>query len=377
MAEASLSPPTKQRVYVIARDVQRNDAVGNFCVQIAKLLDGAGFDAKLAAENCHPDDRAHILKMPEALSTIEPDAVVLFQFSTYDPAFPTVAALPNPKIVFFQNITPEHFFRGHDNQTADLVRQGLNQRPLCAQFDVIMANSVATAAALCEGLPPEAAAAIDPTRIIHCPPVIGTDRWDDILPAETKASDKSRLILFVGRLVPHKGIDDLIDGFMLLAKDDPIVRLAIVGGPAYSPYALTLKQRVAELDASIVSRITFHHDISEAALKALYHEAEACASMSQHEGFGVPLLDAMFFNKPLVIRAEAGMEETAGGAAIVVRDTSPEQVSKALTASLYDEQVRMQLASARLDQLAKFKSSADGSFIFKALETATSHRNSR
>lgn len=377
MAEASPSSPTKTPVYVIARDIQRNDAVGNFCMQIAKLLGNAGFDARLAAENCHPEDRTHILKMPEALTTIEPDATVLFQFSTYDPAFPAVAALPNPKIVFFQNITPERFFRGHDDHTADLVRQGLDQRPLCAQFDVIMANSVATAAALCEGLLPEAAAAIDQTRIIPCPPVIGTDRWDDIAPGETKTSDKSRLILFVGRLVPHKGIDDLIDGFALLAKDDPLVRLAIVGGPAHSPYALALKQRVAELDTSITSRIAFHHDISEAALKALYHEAEACASMSQHEGFGVPLLDAMFFDKPLVIRAEPGMEETAGGAAIVVRDTSPEQISKALAASLYDEQVRIELAPARLDQLAKFKVSADGSFILKALETATRHRSSR
>jgi glycosyltransferase involved in cell wall biosynthesis len=377
MAEASPSPLAKQRVYVIARDIQRNDAVGNFCVQIAKLLDGAGFDARLAAENCHPDDRAQILKMPEALATIEPDAVVLFQFSTYDPAFPAVAALPNPKIVFFQNITPERFFRGHDDHTADLVRQGLDQRPLCAQFDVIMANSVATAAALCEGLPSEAAAMIDQARIIPCPPVIGTDRWDDIVLAETKASDKNRLVLFVGRLVPHKGVDDLIDAFALLAKNDPGVRLAVVGGPAHSPHALALKQRVAALDTGIASRIAFYHDISEAELKALYHEAQVCASMSQHEGFGVPLLDAMFFDKPLVIRAEPGMEETAGGAAIVVRDPNPQHVSKALTTSLYDEKVALELASARADQLAKFKSSADGSLILEALETAIRHHSSR
>lgn len=367
MIENASGLPKKQTVYVIARDIQRHDAVGNFCMQIGKLLDDAGFDARLAAENCHADDRAHILKMPEVLTAIEPDAVVLFQFSTYDPAFPAVAALPNPKIVFFQNITPERFFRGHDDHTADLVRQGLDQRPLCAQFDVIMANSVATAAALCEGLPPEAAAAIDQTRIVACPPVIGTDRWNDIVPGETQASDKHRLILFVGRLVPHKGVDDLIDGFALLAKDDPNVRLAIVGGPAHSPHALALKQRVTALDTGIASRIAFHHDISEAELKALYQEAEVCASMSHHEGFGVPLLDAMFFDKPLVIRAEPGMEETAGGAAIVVRVPASVDIAAALASGLNDSNARSRLANARVTQLDKLRTNADGQIILSAI----------
>jgi glycosyltransferase involved in cell wall biosynthesis len=375
MAEASTSSPAKQVVYVIARDIQRNDAVGNFCVQIAQLLGEAGFDARLAAENCHPDDRAHILKMPEALTTIEPDAVVLFQFSTYDPAFPAVAALPNPKIVFFQNITPERFFRGHDDHTADLVRQGLDQRPLCAQFDVIMANSVATAAALCEGLPPEAAAAIDQARIVPCPPVIGTDRWDDIARDETKASDKRRLVLFVGRLVPHKGVDDLIDGFALLAKDDTEVRLAIVGGPAHSPHALALKQRVAALDVGTNARIAFHHDITDPELKALYSEAEVCASMSRHEGFGVPLLDAMFFDKPLVIRAEPGMEETTGDAAIVVGAPTSADISDALTSALNDPDVRNRLANARVVQLDKLRTSTDGQIILNSIAEACRKRH--
>ncbi|OYU88136.1 MAG: glycosyl transferase family 1 [Bradyrhizobiaceae bacterium PARB1] len=339
-------------------------------MQIGKLLDDAGFDARLAAENCHPDDRAHILKMPEALTTITPDAIVLFQFSTYDPAFPAVAALPNPKIVFFQNITPERFFRGHDDHTADLVRQGLDQRPLCAQFDVIMANSIATAAALCEGLPAESAAAIDQTRIVACPPVIGTDRWDDIVPGETLDSDKRRLILFVGRLVPHKGVDDLIDGFALLANDNLDVRLAIVGGPANSPLALALKQRVAALDTRIASRIAFHHDISEAELKALYHEAHVCASMSQHEGFGVPLLDAMFFDKPLVIRSEPGMEETAGDAALVIGTPEAANIAGALAFALNDAGVQARLAQARAIRLDRFRRSADGTIIINALAKA-------
>jgi len=361
--------PERQIVYVIARDIQRNDAVGNFCVQIARLLNAAGFDARLAAENCHAEDRAHILQMPQALAAIEPGAIVLFQFSTFDPAFPDVAALPNAKIVFFQNITPERFFRGHDDHTADMVKQGLDQRPLCAGFDVIMANSAATAAALHEGLAPADIAAIDPSRIIPCPPVIGTERWNDIA-SDAGASPTSRLVLYVGRLVPHKGVDDLIDGFAMLAASDSNVRLAIVGGPEHSPYAASLKQRVAALDPAIASRIAFHHDITEAELKALYRETEVCASMSRHEGFGVPLLDAMFFDKPLVIRAEPGMEETAGDAALVVEIPDAASIAAALASALDDPAVRARLAKARRVQLDKLRSSADGTIVINAIAQA-------
>lgn len=358
------------RVFVIARDIQRNDAVGNFCEQVGALLRHAGFEAVLAAENCHPDDRGRILPMPAALAAIAPEDTIIFQFSTEDPAFPAVAALPNPKIVFYQNITPERFFRGTDDRTADLVAQGLAQRGLCGRFDVIMANSRATAAALIEDLPADQAAGIDVTKIIPCPPVIGVERWDDITAADAPAQSDERLVLFVGRLVPHKGIDDLIAGFAHLARTDGEVRLAIVGGPAQSDYALALKNGVTRLDPAVASRIGFHHDISEDALKRLYQAAAVCASMSRHEGFGVPLLDAMFFDKPLVIRAEPGMIETAGDAAIVVAEPTPEVTAAALQAALDDPRVRAELEAGRAQQLERLRAAADGSRIIDAIAAA-------
>ncbi|NEW89230.1 glycosyltransferase [Rhodopseudomonas sp. WA056] len=341
------------------------------------LLRRNGFDAVLAAENCHPDDRARIRPMPAALAEIAPEDIVIFQFSTEDPAFPAVAALPNPKIVFYQNITPERFFRGTDDRTADLVKQGLAQRGLCSRFDVVMANSRATAAALVEGLPADQAAGIDLAQIVPCPPVIGVARWDSIATADAPTGSDERLVLFVGRLVPHKGIEDLIAGFARLASTDKHVRLAIVGGPSQSDYAQGLKHGVAELEHGIASRITFHHDISEDDLKRLYQQAAVCASMSRHEGFGVPLLDAMFFGKPLVIRAEPGMIETAGDAAIVVAEPTPEATAAALGAALNDEQVRANLAGGRARQLEELRSAADGRRIINAIAEARTRWRAR
>ena len=69
------------------------------------------------------------------------NCVVIFHFSTEDSAFPAIAALECSKILYFHNITPENFFRGIDERSADLARLGLEQRPLAAKFDLLMANS--------------------------------------------------------------------------------------------------------------------------------------------------------------------------------------------------------------------------------------------
>src|SRR3978361_1732980 len=140
------------RIHVIARDIQRHDAVGNFCRQIEAFLKAEGFDVGLAAENCHPDDRSSTARLSDIVPQIAADDLVIFHFSTQDPAFPAVAALECAKILYFHNITPELFFHGVDERSAQLSRLGLEQRPLAAKFDLLLANSQTTARVLWDGL---------------------------------------------------------------------------------------------------------------------------------------------------------------------------------------------------------------------------------
>ncbi len=97
--------------------------------------------------------------------------------------------------------------------------------------------------------------------------------------------------------------------------------------------------------------------------------------MSRHEGFGVPLVDAMMFDKPLVIHAEAGMMETSGEAAVIVDASDPHAVADALGAALYDHATRARLASARRVRLATLRQLCDGHLILDAVNQArTLHR---
>jgi glycosyltransferase involved in cell wall biosynthesis len=95
--------------------------------------------------------------------------------------------------------------------------------------------------------------------------------------------------------------------------------------------------------------------------------------MSQHEGFGIPLVDALVFDKPLVINADPGMMETAGEAAIVVDALNPTVVAAALAAALDDAATRARLASARRDRLETLRHLADGHLILSAVNQARTH----
>src|SRR5687768_6264071 len=97
------------RFHVIARDIRPMDAVGNFCRQMATLLQSTGTQVWLAAENCDPADRGKLRRLPDVLTEISPSDVIFYHFSTEDPALPAVAAMPNPKVIYFHNITPQRF----------------------------------------------------------------------------------------------------------------------------------------------------------------------------------------------------------------------------------------------------------------------------
>ena len=358
------------RIHVIARDIRRHDAVGNFCLQIDAFLGTHGYDVSLAAENCHVDDRSSISRVADIIPQITSDDVIIFHFSTEDPAFPVVAALDCPKILYFHNVTPERFFSGSDERSADLARLGLEQRPCAARFDVLMANSRVTARVLYEGLAAADRERIGESGIVDCPPLIGVDRWTTITEESTATSVSARTVLYVGRLAPHKAVRQLIEGFARLAARDDGVHLVCVGGSPDAPETCTLTAGVAALEPSIAQRIQFVHGITDGALKSIYKRAGVCASMSRHEGFGVPLVDALAFDKPLIINAEAGMMETAGEAAIVVDASSPEAVATALGTALDDKATRARLASARRARLETLRRRADGHLSLNAVNQA-------
>lgn len=126
-------------------------------------------------------------------------------------------------------------------------------------------------------------------------------------------------LLFVGRLSPNKRQDELIRMLAYYRRCiDPEARLSLVG--SYRDQ----RQFQARLGAlarglGLTDAVTFTGSVSLPQLVAYYRSASAFVSLSEHEGFGVPLLEAMHFGVPVVAYAAAAVPETVGDAALLLR----------------------------------------------------------
>lgn len=289
------------RLHVVARDIWRGDAVGNFALGLARLAAGQGAEVRLYAENHAP---AMPISPPEDLPrAVAPRDLVVFHASTFDPALDMVLGLGCRKAAYFHNVTPPDFFRPWDPAAAAVVEQAYAQLPHLAGFDALFANSHVTARLLGNR----------PVQVF--PPVLGLDeRWATApapLPPEWTAAP---YLLSVGRVAPHKGLLELLALFRAVAERDPALRLIVAGTPACPAYHQAVTAAAAELGG----RVTLTGAVDDGTLLSLYSGAAALVTLSAHEGFGIPVLEALRFGLPLFLSPDPAMNEVAGDTACVL-----------------------------------------------------------
>jgi glycosyltransferase involved in cell wall biosynthesis len=125
----------------------------------------------------------------------------------------------------------------------------------------------------------------------------------------------------VGRIAPNKKQHELVEAFSLYRSLDPTARLILVG-PAeiHDPYAAHVEATIRRLGLEPYVLIT--GSVAEAELAAYYRTCDLYWSMSEHEGFGVPLIESMWFDIPVLAKANSAIPETLGEAALMFRLTS-------------------------------------------------------
>ena len=125
-----------------------------------------------------------------------------------------------------------------------------------------------------------------------------------------------------------------------------------MGGSSSFAYLKALRGFIAELGLLDAVRIT--GDVSDAALAAYFAAADAYLSLSAHEGFGVPLVEAMEAGVPVVARRVGAVAETVGDAALLVDGTDPTYVAAALHRVIADARLRRLLVEAGRRRLPAF-----------------------
>ena len=330
------------------------DAVTNAAIGLRPLLRRIG-PSDVFAHYIDPELAGDVLPLTElAGRPAGPGDVLVYHASIGEP---DVAALilgrREPLVLVFHNVTPAAYFAAVDPFMAARLAAGrVELAALAGRVDLALAVSAFNAAEL-RGL------GYDSVDIWPLP--LDPAAWLAVEPdgptAERLAAEPDRpLVLFVGQLLPHKRVDLLLSAFCVLETYLlPEARLAVVGPGRNPRYRAGIEALAREQNVDV----TFTGRVTDSQLAAWYRAASVFATMSEHEGVGIPLLEAMAHGVPVVARSFAAIPETVAGAGLVLpAGAGPVLVAEALGSAIGDEATRKLLIDSGRERVGRLD--ADG-----------------
>lgn len=278
----------------------------------------------------------------------EPGAIALHHYSIGSPALDLFASTPARKILVYHNITPAEFFDGFDDRVAASLRDARKSLPeIGAKCDAVWAVSKFNAAEL-------TAAGLRNVRVF---PLLFTPPAEAPADPEVAAKFATKLetILFVGRMAPNKNIEMLMESFFWYHKfHNPFSRLIIIGSERSCPrYFAMLKMLAGGLG---VTNINFEGFASPAGIQTYYKHADLFVTTSQHEGFCLPLLEAMHHNVPVIAPELGGIPEALNGAGVMYSDLRPAELGGLFHRILSDTSLRNEILASQQKRLAEVRS---------------------
>jgi len=347
------------RVHVAAPDVRGGDAIGNLALDAARALRLHGYDVRIWARHIGDELLGACGSLDLLGEEVRPGDLLLYQYSIRDPDLDVVLRCPATKVCFYQGITPPHFLADVDAFTEEQCREGLAELPRLAGFDGWIAATGFTAAELRAAIGQDA-----DVRLV--PPTLNLGRFDAIDAAPLPLPGSGRFLLYVGRFAPHKGLGLLLDAFAAWAPADPKCDLVLAGVRGGDDVAA----RRAALPREIASRVHVVERPGDAALKTLYQACTAYVSASEHEGFCVPIAEALGFGKPVFAYETPAVRETLGGAGYTFRTRDPAALVALWRRVLLDPGELERLREGPQRRWHELRRAADGQRLWDALAGA-------
>lgn len=331
------------------------DATSNHTRLIRQLLEEKGFETRVVVERKSRSDGSDL-----SVEKWKGDArVSILQHSIGSEVAQFVIRKKTPIVLNYHNITPASYFQSWQPELAKSVQRGRQQ---LGQLARLTRRGIADSEFNAQEL-----RALGIGDVVVAPvlwklgsgvPPAGLGDGTDIEGAGT--------VLFVGRLAPNKCQHDLIAAFAVLSRFRPQSRLVLVGHASPPQYLHSLKSLARRLD--VHSRVVFAGKVSDKNLLHWYQLSDVLACTSEHEGFGVPLVEAMANGLPVVAYDAAAVAETVQDAGIVIRDKRPVTMALALHRVLSDTPLRQSLRDRGVTSAQRFDISVTREQMWIALK---------
>ncbi|MEM9035727.1 MAG: glycosyltransferase [Actinomycetota bacterium] len=324
------------------------DAIGGHARQIQKVVrERMGLQSEIYVVDAQPAVRSISSSYKKHRADDSGRSGIVYHLSVGSEMAGALADRPEPLVVDYHNITPARFFDAWEPSAAYSVSLGRRQIPqLARRSTAAMADSAYNEDELVQ-------AGYGSTGVV--PILLDTATFDhevDEAMAE-RLRQGGPLWLFVGRVTPNKAQHEIVLAFAAYRRlVDPMARLAIVGGVSSHAYDTALRKLVAELGLGDAVDLT--GSVSDAELGAWYAAADVLVCLSDHEGFCVPLLEAMWNGVPIVAFATTAVPETLGDGGLLLHDKSPVHVAVAVDRVLRDDALRTAMIDAGRARIADF-----------------------
>jgi glycosyltransferase involved in cell wall biosynthesis len=333
-------------IHQLLPNLAYGDAISNEAIQIRDWLRAEGYHSEIIARHIDPRVRNYCRYYESG--AIQPADGLVYHHSIGNEITPVAVAHPGPKCLIYHNITPAVYYQSYRPEFACLLRHGREELwTLAHSFHVSVGVSLYNAEELAlHGFtaPSVLPLAIDPIQW-NMPPD------EDLM---RQMQDGKRNLLFVGRYAPNKCQHHLVEAFAYYLALDPDARLILVGyGDPNDPYIQYLQQTIEHY--GIHEQVIMPGHITDAQLHAYYRTAHLFWSMSEHEGFCVPLIEAMWFDIPILAFRSSAIPETTEDAGLIFGDKNDFILIAALAMKLiHDLSLRDIVISKQRSRRVKF-----------------------
>jgi glycosyltransferase involved in cell wall biosynthesis len=301
----------KARLLICTSDIYIGDAIGNFSLQLAKFFNLNGFDVLLFSRYFNNNDTPDVMDLDLLPDLIREGDIIFAQYSIFEKSNYIYQNFDNKKIVYYHGITPPEYFRNIDTNTEENCSNGIAQASLFSGFDFYCANSVFMLNELFGLIQNSTTDVMNFSNSLVIPPVLNFSSRLLKFNNDFLDSNYSPYFLYVGRIAPHKKIEDLLDWFDEYVKLDNNICLKIVGVDVLKSYTDFLHSKIDDMN-EIKNKVEFKGHLKDDQLSEIYQNAAGYITLSEHEGFCIPLLEAMGFQIPVFARNATAIPETLG-----------------------------------------------------------------
>ncbi|MCG7848371.1 MAG: glycosyltransferase family 4 protein [ANME-2 cluster archaeon] len=335
-------------IHQILPALSYEDAVSNDAIEIRNVLRNMGYVSNIYAKYVH--EQISKATYPLKKYKKNPNNIVIYHFSLGDlDVTKFVKLLPDIKVLMYHNITPHYYFKGINDELAQLCRNGRYElKSLSKDIKLALGVSEYNRKELLDY-------GFINTDVL---PIIVDFSKYDLIPNNKiiqNFDDGYVNLLFVGRIAPNKKQEDLIKTFIYYKRINPKSRLFIIGSPeGMDKYYAKLQFLIEKLD---LNDVFLTGKVEYEDLLAYYTIADVFISMSEHEGFCVPLIEAMYFKVPIIAYNSTAIPDTLNHAGILINKKKYVEIAEMIELIVKNHDLQTRLIDGQTHRLKHFNKS--------------------